>query len=93
MIERLSASQALPPKCSVRLATYFSISRSFSPRITGATIILIRPGSGTFSSPLICSTSWVDFLLSVIVQVPEIRALPSPLTGVQTTVPFFLSDT
>ena len=72
---------------------YCSIIFSNSDSTTGATTIFMRPGSGSVNSPLICSTIRVDFFLSVIFQFPDTSALPSPLTGVQTTVPLALLDT
>ena len=45
------------------------------------------------TSPSIFKTMLVDFLLSVIFQFPLTSALPTPLTGVQTTVPLALFET
>ena len=72
---------------------YCSVSRSNSLVTTGATIIFISPGNGVSTVPWIVSTSAVDVLRSVIAQLPETCALPTPGTGVQVTRPLRRSAT
>ncbi|HZF78867.1 MAG TPA: hypothetical protein VEZ89_03660 [Rubrivivax sp.] len=69
---------------------YFSTSFSNSLLTAGATTIFIRQGNGTSTVPLTLNSRAVLFLLSVIFQLPPTSALPSPLTGVQTTAPLAL---
>ena len=71
---------------------YFSTIFSNSASTTGAITIFMSPGNGSVRSPSILSMRWVDFFLSVIFQLPDTSALPSPLTGVQTTLPLALFD-
>ena len=52
--------------------------------------LLLRMESGAHAT---VSTMWVDFLLSVIFQLPDTRALPSSAIGVHTTLPLALLDT
>ena len=72
---------------------YCSTSFSNSPFTTGATTIFISPGSGTSTVPATLNSSAVDVFRSTIFQLPPTSALPSPFTGVQTTLPFLRSTT